>query len=136
MIQIQKFVYETLQAAATSLGLGVYRRPGADAAEKTPFVVFAITGPTRVSNASLRHGVKFTLTLNLVAEGYDEAVRLSYRFVEVLGSRQSLPESPYHWSSLEVTSGPEDTNTSLSSSELDQMTMVLSGIVRMKNNGN
>lgn len=136
MIQVQKFVYETLRAAATSLGLGVYRRPGADAAEKTPFVVFAITGPTKVSNASLRHGVKFTLTLNLVAEGYDEAVRLSYRFAEVLGSRHLMPESPYHWSSLEVTSGPEDTNTSLSSSELDQMTMVLSGIVRMKNNGN
>jgi hypothetical protein len=136
MILIQKFVYETLQAAATSLGLGVYRRPGADAAEKTPFVVFAVTGPTRVSNASLRHGVKFTLTLNLVTEGYDEAVRLSYRLIEVLGSRHLMAESPYHWSSLEVTSGPEDTNTSLSSSELDQMTMVLSGIVRMKNNGN
>lgn len=135
MIDVHKNVYEVLQAAGRTLGVGVYRRPGAQAAELTPFVVFAISSLSRVNNSDLRHGMKFTLTLNLVAEGYHEATRLSYRFLEILDEERKKSAWAFNWSHMDVTSGPEDASTSLSATELDQMTMTLEGVVRRKNHG-
>lgn len=108
----------------------VRRQVRSDQTQDVPWVNFQVTSPTKVSNAAYRRGVTFTLALNVIHESYREAIALAD---EVLAATLSLSRvgSPYgRISHIEVVTGPEDANSSISSTNHSQLAMVLTGIAR------
>lgn len=127
-VDVPKLIKDALTDALP--GVGVYRDPPRDVAERTPFLVYSVTAPVKVSNAAFRHGVKFTLVLNLVTRNYKDVSELADRVTEkTLGlSRFSSPVGKI--SHIEITNAAEDARTALSATELEQMTITFEGIAR------
>lgn len=129
-VDIPKLVRDIMSAGLSGSGVAVYRKVPSNAAELTPFTVYAVSSPTRVSNAAFRHGAKFTLVFSVIAADYPSVMKAADTVLHRALNMGSVSHPLGKLTHMEVVTGIEDTTTTLSSKDLEQVSMVLSGIAR------
>lgn len=131
---VHKIVHTVFSQALEENGVDLrwWRKPPSDAASKTPFAQYSVTTPVQLNNSPSYHkGLRCTITVSIVADDFGTAVNRA-RALLVLATTavHRIPTPHGTLTHISVTQGVESTNTSLSASELEQVTVILSGIAR------